>query len=87
MDIYGNKLVSFRDLKLLYASSSNLADTLTILEVKGQGYEVHHCQMWVAWVCYALCCLVCVSFGFHGWESLAERNVINMTDSDISLAS
>ena len=53
MDIYGNKLVNMIETKWLCASSSNLADTLTvvrgwtllILEVREcQGHDRHHCQ-------------------------------------------
>ena len=63
--IYGNKLVNTIDTKPLCASS-NLADMLTmvrgctplILEVKGEGHDGHHLQMWVARGCYALRCYI-----------------------------
>ena len=47
MDIYGNKLMNTIETKMLCASSSNLAEILTmmrgltilILKVKGQGHD------------------------------------------------
>ena len=41
--IYGNKLVNTIETKPFSVSSSNLADTILILEVKGQG---HNRRIW-----------------------------------------
>ena len=67
MDIYGNKLVNTIETKPLCASSSKLAEILTmvtvfILEVKGQDHNRHRCQMWDVRGCYVLRCLVDVVF-------------------------
>ena len=57
-------LVNTIETKPLCASSSNLADmftlmrgwTLLILEVKGEGHDGHHWQIWGARGCYTLRC-------------------------------
>ena len=70
VDFGGNRLVDTIETKLVCASSLNLADMLTMVrgqtllilksQVKGEGHERHHRQMWGARGCYALRCYILI---------------------------